>query len=82
MSEANDNIRAWQFSPYLHPLTCGVSSLHDVLEIAEDGENMVCPTCGYVQPISQLPDMVTKHGKEIADEHEKVWGELMEEDDE
>lgn len=40
-----------QSNPFVHPLTCGVSSSHELLIAEEkDGEVvLVCPTCGHVQ---------------------------------
>lgn len=46
-----DRIRAWQNAGYVHPLTCGVSSLHENLDPVEKDGNVIlrCPTCGYEQ---------------------------------
>ena len=48
-------ILSHQTSSRVHPLTCGVNSSHEILvpRITIDNSHvLVCPTCGYVQPMS------------------------------
>lgn len=51
------NILAHQSSVSVHPLTCGVDSNHELLvpriTLTDNLHVIVCPTCGYVQPMSR-----------------------------
>lgn len=41
-----------QCDPFIHPLTCGVDSGHDLLVPRVDcngNKYLICPSCGYVQ---------------------------------
>lgn len=68
-------IKGWQSNPYVHPLTCGVDSRHEVLDAVEkDGEVILsCPTCGWVQ--NPLP-MVVMSMAEMTDERRKALDDL------
>jgi hypothetical protein len=50
------DIFAHQGSIAVHPLTCGVDSNHELLVprliFYENKHVLVCPTCGYVQPMT------------------------------
>lgn len=50
---------AHQGSICIHPLTCGVDSSHELLVpriiISDNLHVIVCPTCGYVQPMFNTP---------------------------
>ena len=49
--EIINHINAHQKNEMLHPLTCGISSLHALLEPKEENGKviLVCPTCGHKQ---------------------------------
>ena len=54
-----DAVKAHQSNKYVHPLTCGVDSRHEIL-VAEEREGKVvltCPTCGWVQ--GYMPTFLT-----------------------
>jgi hypothetical protein len=51
-------IDEYQKNEYVHPLTCGKDSNHEVLKgvINDDKVFLICPTCGWVQ--SCLPRII------------------------
>lgn len=51
--EKIDIINSYQSNPMVHPLTCGVNSLHENLVPTVIGGEVFlgCPECDYIQPI-------------------------------
>lgn len=71
--EIIESVKRHQGNQYLHPLTCGKDSRHDILVPEErDGKVvLVCPTCGYVQ--TMIPECVT----ELSKEHHEALRDAM-----
>ena len=46
-------INSFQTNPFVHPLTCGVNSLHENLVpiTINDEVVLICPDCDYTQPL-------------------------------
>jgi len=56
--EIIEAVKRHQSRPYFHPLTCAVSSHHEILEAIERDKRVVlrCPTCGWIQ--EWIPEFV------------------------
>lgn len=73
LEQKAENIKAWQEAGFVHPLTCGVSSSHAVLEPDGSSGNcdLVCPTCGWRQREEHVPEFALLRGKHYIESYKK-----------
>lgn len=59
-------LKKYQNNPYVHPLTCGRDSRHNILIPFEENDKVIlkCPDCDYVQILS---DSLGEHIVKLAD---------------
>jgi hypothetical protein len=71
-------IEKHQKCPYLHPLTCGKDSRHQVLVAVEENGKVVlkCPDCDYVQPgVPSCVMEIAPYVDEIEKENARLFGQ-------
>jgi hypothetical protein len=58
--ERKKAVEMWQSCPFVHNLTCGVDSNHDLPVPSENNEGFCikCPICGWEQSYKNIPHIV------------------------
>jgi len=75
--ETIQRIKEWQACDYVHSLTCGNDSSHELLipeyNSKDDSVQLRCPSCDYIQ--TNIPDAVLKVDiKELTKENKSFFG--------
>jgi len=77
-------LKSYQDNPMVHPLTCGVNSMHENLIPIEEDEEVIlkCLDCDYIQSLDdefiELLDAFDKNQRQMIEKFRK----MVEEDDE